>query len=322
MKILESNLQDPSYSIVISKFDQPTFCNKDQLKMYIEQFNPNLETIIENNQKNIERLKNILIENNISIPNDLNVIEINNCIKKTLVIDSILDYSKEDNMYISGLTGIISDETEKGITHRLVRGQIKDKQLSLTENDIPNYFNKAKFKIKGNQFIISVPKKVKNLELVIKKNSTLTEKCYDDDGNLLLREAEEKTEIYSEENISKNQIIIPINLCRWNYDFSLSYDLKEDLTFKNIESITTPLKSTIKIKFSNKYDNLPAVILTIDEDKKVYSDYSTKFTVEDLKYTGVTIELKGFKRQKEYGDINITVIGSKRQEEDLNDSNG
>ena len=70
LNILESNFQDPSYSVVISKFEQPEFCNKDQLKIYMQQFTPNLETIIENNKNNIDRLKQILKENNIPIPTD------------------------------------------------------------------------------------------------------------------------------------------------------------------------------------------------------------------------------------------------------------
>ena len=78
LKSLESNFQDPSYSVIISKFEQPEFCNKDQLKIYMEQFSPNLEHIIENNLNVIERLKSLLTENNIEIPNDIYVSNINN----------------------------------------------------------------------------------------------------------------------------------------------------------------------------------------------------------------------------------------------------
>ena len=42
LKSLESNFQDTSYSVIISKFEQPEFCNKDQLKIYMEQFKPEL----------------------------------------------------------------------------------------------------------------------------------------------------------------------------------------------------------------------------------------------------------------------------------------
>ena len=81
------------------------------------------------------------------------------------------------------------------------------------------------------------------------------------------------------------------------------------------------MKNEINIDFSYKYNELPAIILTIDEDKKVYSSYTTKFTTDiNNLYNGVTIKFKGLKKQKEYGDINITILGPSKEKGDINDS--
>lgn len=313
LNILESNFQDPSYSVVISKFEQPEFCNKDQLKVYMQQFTPNLETIIENNKNNIDRLKQILKENNIPIPTDLYVSEINSCIQKTLVIDSVLNYDRKDSMYISQLSGTLENDVEQNLTHRMVKGKIENRRIVITENDVPNYLNRSKFKIKDDTLIISLPKKIDTAEIKVTQTNTHANN-YDDNGDL---DEIVKYITYDSNNTDANVISIPLNLCRWKYQFSISYQLKESLILQKIESITTPLQHKIDINFSHVYNNVPAVILTIDEDKKVYSSYSTKFTInEDNHYTGVSIQFKGLKRQKEYGDINITIIGAQKQEDD------
>lgn len=314
LNILESNFQDPGYSVIISKFEQPEFCNKDQLKIYMQQFTPNLETIIETNQNNIDRLKKILKNNNIPIPDDLYVSEINSCIQKTFIIDSALNYNKKDSMYISQLNGTLENDIDKDLTHRMVRGKIENSRVVITENDVPNYLNRSKFKIKDNNLIITFPKKIKTADIQIIKTNTHADDCEDNENNI-----DEVTEhiTYTANNSNSNIINIPLNLCRWKYQFSLSYQLKENFVFQKIESITTPLKHTIDINFSHVYNNVPGIILTIDEDKKVYSSYLTKFIKnEDNCYTGVSIQFKGLKRQKEYGDINITIIGAQKQEDD------
>ena len=57
LKSLESSFEDPSYSVVISHFDQPSFCNKGKVEISLQQFSPNLEKIIENKENYIEELK-------------------------------------------------------------------------------------------------------------------------------------------------------------------------------------------------------------------------------------------------------------------------
>lgn len=319
LKSLESNFQDPSYSVIISKFEQPEFCNKDQLKIYMEQFSPNLEHIIENNLNVIERLKSLLTENNIEIPNDIYVSSINNCIQKTFIVDSMLNYNTKDGMYISQLNGTIENDIELNTTSRLVKGTISNQKVILTQNDVPNNFNRSKFKIKDNKLIINIPKKIETISIALTKTCKSNE-CYDDNNNLITN-CQDGTETFTEENINNNQIIIPLNLCQYTYSFALSYTIKNSILSHNIESITTPLKNKIDIDFSYKYNELPAIILTIDEDKKIYSSYTTKFTTDiNNFYNGVTIEFKGLKKQKKYGDINITILGPSKEKGDINDS--
>lgn len=55
LKILESTFQEPSYSVIINSIEQEEHCNKDQIRMHLQQINPNLEQIIEK-QKMILKL--------------------------------------------------------------------------------------------------------------------------------------------------------------------------------------------------------------------------------------------------------------------------
>ena len=97
LNILKSSFQDPSYSVIITDFQQPEFCNKNQLQMIVQQFNPNLEKIIENNERVIEELKKILEENDIEVPESLYALKINSCIEKTFTINSELGFNKKDS---------------------------------------------------------------------------------------------------------------------------------------------------------------------------------------------------------------------------------
>lgn len=292
LKSLESNFQDPSYSIVISKFEQPESCNKDSLHIYMTQFTPSLESIIENNENVIEELKKILKQKNISIPN-LTISKVNSCIQKKLSIESLLDYNTTDGLFISGLTGTLENDVEKDITKRYLEGKINKKEISITENDVPNFFNITKFRIKGNNLIISVPKSVNTLKVTLKKQNTNT------------------TSTYNESSIQDGKITINID-SQATYYFTIQYTIKTNLINHTIESIVTPLYRKIDLSFQNKYSDLPAIIPTIDEEHKVYASYDTSFKKDSNGYyTGVTISFKGLKRQKEYGNINITVIGYK-----------
>ena len=294
LKSLESNFQDPSYSIVISKFEQPESCNKDSLHIYMTQFTPSLESIIENNENVIEELKGILKQRSISIPN-LPISKVNSCIQKKLSIESLLDYNTTDGLFVSGLTGTLENDVEKDITKRYLEGIINKKKVIITENDVPNFFNITKFRIKGNSLIISIPKSIDTLNVTLKKQNQNTN----------------ATSIYNESNIQDGKITINID-SQATYSFTIQYTIKTHLINHTVESIITPLSRQIDLSFQNKYTDLPAVIPTIDEEHKVYASYDTSFKKDSNGYyTGVTISFKGLKRQKEYGNINITIIGYK-----------
>lgn len=294
LKSLESSIQDPSYSVIISSFDQPEFCNKDKLEIFLKQYNPNLEEVIENKENIIEELKSLLKENNIDIP-DLYELKINSCILKTLSIESLLDYNKKDSLFISGLTGTLNNDIDEGVTSRHVKGEIDGRKVILLENDVPNYFYKTRFRIKGEKFIISIPKKIEALDIKIEEQNS---------GN-------STNSNYTELDIVEGKIEVNIDTSS-SYLFDIRYTVKQSLALQNIESIVTPLSSSIEIEFENKYKEIPSIILTIDEDKKVYQSYTTNFSLdENGLYSGVLISLKGLKRQKNYGDINITIIGKK-----------
>ena len=112
LKILETNFQDPSYSIVISNFNQEEFCNKDKLEISVQQFSPNLEKIIENKENVINELKGILLSNGISIPRNLYELKINSCVEKVFTIESFLD-SDENQLFFSRLTGNLNNDKPK-----------------------------------------------------------------------------------------------------------------------------------------------------------------------------------------------------------------
>ena len=312
LKILETNFEDPSYSVVVTKFEQPDFCNKDQVQISVQQFSPNLEKIIENNQQVIRGLSRLLKENSIEIPDYLYEMDIGSCIEKTLTIESVLRFNQADQTFISGLDGYMNNDVDKKLRQRLVSGNIKKRRITIDKKDNPNIFNKAKFRIKENNFVISIPKKIKTLELLLET------KCLQDtidvDGESV--PCVEDSQVFTEADIVDNTITIPVNFNDYYYKFNLSYTINDSLLLQDIESIVTKLKKEIKIEFNNLYIDIPAIITTIDTDDKVYNSYSTKFeTNEDNYYENVTITFNGLKRQKEYGDINITIIGTKAKSE-------
>lgn len=294
LKALESNITDPSYSIIIENFDvDTTFCNKDRIKINLQQINPNLEEIIDKQKNDIETLKSLLTANNIEIPL-LSNITVNSVINKTLVIDSGIDVNKKDKMFISNLNTLLQKEDNGGIVKRICKGEIKNHNIYFTEKDYPNYFNKSKLRINNNNLIIKIPKKILTISIKITQGTNET--------------------TYTTENINNNEITIPIpnNYESVIYNFDIRYTVRDDITTKCIELITTPLDRVLDIEFSNTYKTLPAVIPTIDEDKKVYSSYSLSFdTNENNEYIGVKISFNKFKKSKSYGDINITIIGEK-----------
>jgi len=118
LKSLESTAidDDPSYSVIIKKISQPTkYCSKDQLQLIVHQINPNLLQIIQSQNNDIKKLKNELTQNNIPIPRLTNL-SINNIVQKTLTIDSVLDFDSSNSMFISGIIGGITEESNQDIS--------------------------------------------------------------------------------------------------------------------------------------------------------------------------------------------------------------
>lgn len=215
LKSLDDFNADPSYSVIIKNFHQPTSCNKEQLQVTVQQINPSLFKIISNQKNYINTLEELLTTNNITIPNTSYELSINNIVEKTLNIESVLNFDSTTAMFKSGLTGNIINETNK---------------------EIPELDNIVK-----------------------------------------------------------------------------------DISNRHIENVTFPLQASVEIDFLYQYQSLPSVILTIDQANKLYSSYTLDFKTDtNNNYTGVTINFVNLKRKKNYGDINVLVIGDEVDETNEN----
>lgn len=325
LKILESTLEDPSYSVIISKFNQTEFCNKDRLEMTVKQYNPNLEEIIENKMNIIDELKSLLTENNIEIP-DLYEFNINSCVNRTLIIDSVVDVNKNDSLFISRLTGSITNDIEDDLPSKKVKLSNKKGSLEIIEKDNPNLFNRLKFRKNNNDLIISISKKIETIaikdEQIDKNNENIVEtlnySIADMEDNKITIPFLDKLNVYettiipAENEEDEDEVVQElISSTDIYHNLSISYTLKNNLVNQKIESITTPFESVIELEFVNSYKNLPGVIITTDEDKKKFSNYTTQFTQnENNEYVGVKINFKNVKRSKEYSDVNITIIST------------
>lgn len=325
LKILESTLEDPSYSVIISNFNQTEFCNKDRLEMTVKQYNPNLEEIIENKMNIIDELKSLLTENNIEIP-DLYEFNINSCVNRTLIIDSVVDVNKNDSLFISRLTGSITNDIEDDLPSKKVKLSNKKGSLEIIEKDNPNLFNRLKFRKNNNDLIISISKKIETItikdEQIDKNNENIVEtlnySIADMEDNKITIPFLDKLNVYettiipAENEEDEDEVVQElISSTDIYHNLSISYTLKNNLVNQKIESITTPFESVIELEFVNSYKNLPGVIITTDEDKKKFSSYTTQFTQnENNEYIGVKINFKNVKRSKEYSDVNITIIST------------
>ena len=108
---------------------------------------------------------------------------------------------------------------------------------------------------------------------------------------------DENTRSYTEGDVDDGSITIPLG--NEKYTFSIRYSTKKPLFSHNIESITTQLQSKIELDFEYNYKDIPAIILTIDNNDKLYKSYETSFIMnEDDEYSGVIITFNGLKRQK------------------------
>lgn len=166
LNILKSNPDDPSYSIIIQDFNQPEFCNKDELQMTIHQVNPNVFDIIAKKDEIIQTLKELLTDNNIEIPDQYDL-SINNIVQKTLSVSSILNYDQASDMFTSGLTGSISAESNQTIPSQSVQGEIKNKRIIFTTKDYPNVLNSHQFIVQKNQLTINLTDDIENIEVTL-----------------------------------------------------------------------------------------------------------------------------------------------------------
>ena len=300
LKSLESNIRDPSYSVIVSKFEQPEFCNKDRLKIILQQYNPNLEKIIENKENIILELKSVLNDNNIPIPSSVDSeIFVNSCVEKTLTIDSVLDSDKNNSLFISKLTGSLSNEKTQPVNSPKVSIILNKDGVNFIEKDYPNYFNRTKFKIRNNKIYISIPNKVNTF---VYRSQRINK-----NGDVV------STVTRTEANVVDGELPLAIGSTVLNgteyYKIEITYVLKSDITAQKIESITTPFEREIELTFNNSYSKVPGVIITMDEDKKPFVSYAVNFEEQNKKITGCTITFKNVKRMKQYDDLNITIIG-------------
>lgn len=299
LKSLESNIQDPSYSVIVSKFNQPKFCNKNRLEITLKQYNPNLEKIIENKENIIEILKNTLTSHNISIPNSANAEQfVNSCVEKTLTIDSNLNTDTKNSLFISELIGSISNEEEKPVTSARVLFRVDKEGIKILQKDTPNYFNKTKFRMNSSgKIIVSVPKKVESILIISKKTNAngVVEKI----TNFSTIEDQKVTMNYTKSFLTNNGY----------FDMELRYTLRSDITTQKIESITTQFQKEIELSFNYEYEDVPGIIITMDEDKKPFGSYIVNFYEnENNKINGCKITFKNVKRMKDYDNLNITII--------------
>ena len=308
LNILKSTYEDPSYSVLITGYEQQENCDKDKTTLIVEQVNPNLYQIIENKEKIIEKLKRTLEENNITIPNDFNELFVNNIVKRCFTIESALDFDINTSMFTSKLIGDLTNGVNTNARKFSLCAQILSPYLfKIIDPDNPPLFNKSKFKMRNNNLIIDIPKKIDTINIEIDQYSqsqTLPSPCSSESNPGIISRRS-----FTEDNIQNNQITIPI-INNNKYNIRLLYTLKENLTNQYIESITTPLTKTINIEFNYTYKTLPAVILTVDKDKQNFSSYDLSFNIDkDGNYTGVAIMFKNYKTNKIDKNINIVIIG-------------
>ena len=308
LKILKSTHEDPSYSVIITGYEQQESCDKDKTTLIVEQVNPNLYDIIENKEQVIDVLKKTLRENNIDIPSNLGELSINNIVQRQFSIESKLDFDVNTSMFTSRLIGDLSNEINTEPRKFSLCAQITSLySFKIINPDNPVLFNRSKFKIRNNNLIIDIPNKISTVNIEIDQYpqslSTLPDPCsYESNPNIVSRRS------FNETNIENNQITIPLTGSKHN--IRINYTLKPNLTNQYIESITTPLERSIYMQFNYAYKNLPAVVITIDKDKQTYSSYDLSFDVDnDGNYIGVAIMFKNFRSAKISRDINIVIIG-------------
>lgn len=290
LKSLTSTFDDPSFSVLITKFSQNNECNKDEITISLEQTNPNLYKLIQTKEYIIDQLMDLLDSNHIPIPNDIknrNKQHINSIVKKSITLDSRIAVAA-DNNFKSEIDGFVDIIGYEDTPSQEVEGVTKNGILNLTAKGYPIYLPIDRFKVRKNYLYITLPKNIK--DLIVSIDNQVKEYTIED-GVL---------SVYYK------------NLTTGEHTINVKYVIDSDITSKNVEVVVTPINKSIEIEFNTPRNQIPSVILTVDKkDTNLYSTYTTEFNIDEdtNQYTGMTIEFKNLRRKASYPNINICILG-------------
>jgi len=290
LKSLTSTFDDPSFSVLITKFSQNNECNKDEITISLEQTNPNLYKLIQTKEYIIDQLMNLLDSNHISIPNDIknrNKQHINTIVKKSITLDSRIAVAA-DNNFKSEIDGFVDIIGYEDTPSQEVEGVAKNGILNLTAKGYPIYLPIDRFKVRKNYLYITLPNNIK--DLIVSIDNQVKEYTIED-GVL---------SVYYK------------NLTTGEHTINVKYVIDSDITSKNVEVVVTPINKSIEIEFNTPRNQIPSVVLTVDKkDTNLYSTYTTEFNIDEdtNQYTGMTIEFKNLRRKASYPNINICILG-------------
>jgi len=261
LNMLKSNSLAPSYSVIISDFKQPEFCDRDKLQIITHQISPSLFDIINQQSYNINKLKQALSDNNIAIP-DINDITINNIVSKTLNIESGLVFDSNSDMFTSQLTGSVSNETNLPTPSSHLQGYVTKRRINITTKDSPVILSHNNFEIKNKQVIINIDQN--------KINSATVTISHDD--------------IYM--NIDQTPIKIPFN------DFIVNNIENNKITI-NMEDIINQLTDCTAINTINEQiEEYEASIEESDDEEEIATlEAQRDALIERLNY--ILVKLNG-----------------------------
>lgn len=316
LKSLTSTFNDPSFSLLVKGFKQNNECNKDELKIILEQTNPNLYKLLEIKDYAIDELLELLQKNGIT-PESSTLARarqhINSIVEKELILDSNINI-QENKSLSSEINGYISIKGYGSTPQTTVIGEIKSRIVNITTKDYPTKVHVDKIRIRNNVFILNIPNNVD--DIVIKINDEVQDYVIED----------------------KNLYVFYENIHQGNHTFQITYNNTSDLSEKTIEVFILPIDKKIDLDFENSYPFLPSVFLTVDaRDTNLYKNYNTIFKsnykcnscghiienvtevnkcplcestlITKLDYTGVILNFNSLKRRASYPDINIAVLG-------------
>ena len=319
-----------SFSVVITGIKQEAKCNKDILTLETQYVDPNVFTIIRNQQDildDIKKAKNFSEVTSLLQRYNTLATEVSQVIGRNLIIQSELVFDEGKKLYSSKINGYQDSIESTNILKTDVSGKIVNGVSKITSPDFPSRITFNDIRIvrekEGNKTVdrikIKFPNNVKNIKLMIDNRE------------------------YSG-SITNNQFIATVNgVMEGEHTFGIYYDIDKDIVTKNIEMAVTPLDKQIEVTFNKKYHEIPCVYVTIDEKhQNLYSAYTTAFkgkyvcpncghehigyntpktcpscgaNVFQLKqYYGVKLTFKNLKRRASYPNINITIIGGEYNE--------